>query len=406
MDKKSWWRAFLQPTRLYWLVAAGLIIAALVAVQALLLHSGPAVEAADARYGGAISAECPLGPRSGPPGRHARRSAAGVPYVVVTPRNYQSGHVHPLLVVYAPAGLGPGLSERHAGLTGAATAAGYIVTYVGSLQLSLAAVERLAGVPVEVASEWCIDPNRIHAAGHSDGGTVATALAVLPEWRGRLAAVVASGMGWRAPDFAAQDCPAPMAVLIAHGSEDSHFPGYGRDAAAFWRRCNGCSDAVETDAHGCIRYRGCVAETVYCEPARSHWRWAVDAPAVMDFLQRRSLLGELDNSDRASCKRFGSAPAMQSVSGERHFEHLPFSGARDRCGSEHPVGRPVPPKRSGRVVAVVIPTWAMMLPLPARFLSLLSVLKRDVFQRFGRMPRLVGRQADAPGSRGRLANSQ
>ncbi|MEW6168031.1 MAG: hypothetical protein AB1651_10090 [Pseudomonadota bacterium] len=291
MDKKSWPRALLQPTRLYWLGAATLIIAALLAAQALLLHSGPAIEAADARYGSVAGAECPLGPRSGPAGRHERRSSAGVRYVVVTPRNYRAGYAHPLLVVYAPAGFGPGLSERYAGLTGAATAAGYIVTYVGSLQLSLAAVERLAGVPSEVASQWCIDPKRMYAAGHSDGGTVATALAVLPQWRGRLDAVVASGMGWSAPDFAAQDCPAPMAVLIAHGSEDSHFPNYGRDAEAFWKRCNRCSAEVETDAHGCTRYRGCAAETVYCEPARSHWRWAVDAAAVMDFLQRRSLSG-------------------------------------------------------------------------------------------------------------------
>lgn len=288
MDKNNRSPALLSPTRLYWLGAAGLLITALVAAQALLLHSGPAIEAADTRYGGATGAQCPLGPRSGPPGRHERRSSAGVPYVVVTPRNYRAGQAHPLLVVYAPAGFGPGLSERYAGLTGAATAAGYIVSYVGSLQLSLTAVGRLAGVPSEVASEWCVDPQRIQATGHSDGGTVATALAVLPQWRGRLSAVVVSGMGWSAPDFAAQDCPAPTAVLVAHGSEDAHFPGYGRDASAFWRRCNGCSADLETDAHGCTRYQGCAAETVFCEPARSHWRWAVDAAIVMDFLRRSS----------------------------------------------------------------------------------------------------------------------
>lgn len=285
---EKWLRAMLQPTRLYWLGAAVLIIVALVAADALLLHSGSAVEAADAAYGGASGSECPLGQRSGPAGRHERRSAAGVPYVVVTPRNYRSAHAHPLLLVYAPAGLGPGLSERFAGLTGAATAAGYIVTYVGSLQLSLAAVERLAGVQAEVVPEWCIDPQRIYATGHSDGGTVSTALAVLPEWRDRLSAVVVSAMGWHAQDFAAHDCPAPIPALIAHGSDDSHFPEYGRDAAAFWRRCNGCSEESETDAHGCTRYRGCAAETVYCEPPRSHWRWAVDPAAVIDFLEHRS----------------------------------------------------------------------------------------------------------------------
>lgn len=285
MDNKKWLRALLQPTRLYWLGAAVLIIVALVTADALLLHSGPAVEAADAVYG-ATGTECPLGQRGGSAGRHQRRSSAGVPYVVVTPRNYRSGVVHPLLMVYAPAGFGAGLSERYAGLTGLATAGGYIVAYVGSQQLSLAAVDRLGRVPDAVISEWCVDPQRVYATGHSDGGTVSTALAVLPQWRGRIAAVAASGMGWYAPDFAAQDCPAPTDVLVAHGAEDAHFPAYGRDAAAFWRRCNRCSGEGETDAHGCTRYSGCAAETVYCEPDRSHWRWAVDPETVMDFLQR------------------------------------------------------------------------------------------------------------------------
>ena len=180
------------------LYALGVIVLGVAALLAMrtLLYGGKEIEAVDASYGSATTDACPLGSRDGTSGRHELRIADGVPFTVITPRNYQPGHTHPLLVVYAPAGFGPGFSERYAGLTAESTRAGFVVSYVGSLQMSLAAIDRFAAVVREVEEHWCIDPAQVYASGHSDGGTVATALAILPKYSGLLRGIAVSGAGW------------------------------------------------------------------------------------------------------------------------------------------------------------------------------------------------------------------
>ncbi len=276
--------------RWYWIVV-GLLMTAAAAALASLLHWGQAIEAAEAVYRtqGAADADCASGARPGSAGRHRLRSPEGVPYVVVTPVNYRPRQAHPLLVVYAPAGFSAGLSERFAGLTHAATTAGYVLAYVASgPPLTPDVVEAMASVPAEVAARWCIAPDRIHATGHSDGGTVSLALAALAAHRGTVDAIAVSGAGWQGTDFIGLDCPPPLPVMILHGADDAHFPGFGRDAARWWSSCNACSGERQADAQGCRRYTGCAAETVYCETPRSHWRWAAAPHQVMDFLARQS----------------------------------------------------------------------------------------------------------------------
>ena len=45
--------------------------------------------------------------------------------------------------------------------------------------MDLATIDDLSSIPDRIAARWCIDERRIHLTGHSDGGTVATATAVL-----------------------------------------------------------------------------------------------------------------------------------------------------------------------------------------------------------------------------------
>lgn len=276
--------------RAYWIAAGVLTLAAGVAITSLM-HWGEAIEAADARYAELPRAgHCTVSGAARGAGRHRLRSEQGVPYIVVTPRNYDAARAHPLLVVYAPATFSAGLSERFAGLTQEATARGFVLAYVSSgPKLREETLRPLARIPAEVRARWCIDPDRVYATGHSDGGTVSLALGVLEEFRGTVDALVVSGAGWQGSDFIGMKCPAPLPVMILHGAEDRHFPGFGRDSARWWASCNACEDAAPApDAQGCVRYRGCAAVTVYCETPRSHWRWAADAPAVVDFLDRRS----------------------------------------------------------------------------------------------------------------------
>jgi polyhydroxybutyrate depolymerase len=273
--------------RAYWIAAGLLMLAAAVAI-ASLLHWGETIEAADARYAELPRAgHCAVSGTDGRAGRHRLRSAQGVPYIVVTPRNYDATRAHPLLVVYAPATFTAGLSERFAGLTREATTRGFVLAYVSSVpRLRMETLRALAKIPAEVGAHWCIDPDRVYAGGHSDGGTVALALGALDEFRGSVDAIVASGAGWQGDDFIGLECPPPMPVLILHGARDTHFPGYGRDIAGWWSSCNGCSGAGSPDTQGCMRYDGCAAETRYCETPRRHWRWAADPSTVVDFLAR------------------------------------------------------------------------------------------------------------------------
>lgn len=285
MSLASRWNRQPLAVRIYWCAAAA-VVAILGGAAARLLHWGSVL---DATFAVNATDAPPCEPqRSGESGRTASRTAAGIAFEVVTPRNYRAARAYPLLVVYAPAGLSPGLSERFAGITHAATASGFIVAFAESVTMSLAGVARLAEVPDAVAARWCVDPHRIYATGHSDGGTVATALAILPATRGRLTAIAVSGAGWRADDFAAHECPPPIPVMIAHGAADTHFPEYGRDAARWWWSCNRCEDALPDRVGGCVTGRSCAAATTYCESDRSHWRWAADPAGVVGFLAAQS----------------------------------------------------------------------------------------------------------------------
>ena len=272
--------------RAYWLAASLLTLAALLAI-ADVMHWGKALEAADATYTDFPQpGHCAVSGRDGTAGRHRLRSEQGVPYVVVTPPNYDTTRAHPLLMVYAPATLSAGLSERFAGLTHEATSRGYVLAYASSVpQLRTETLRQLANIPIEVQARWCIDPDRVYATGHSDGGTVSLALGALDELRGSVDAIVVSGAGWQDRDLMGRDCPQLMPVMILHGADDTRFPGFGRDSARWWASCNACDAAVPApDAGGCIRYHGCAEETVYCETPHSHWRWAGDARSVIDFL--------------------------------------------------------------------------------------------------------------------------
>ncbi|MGD9603735.1 MAG: PHB depolymerase family esterase [Gammaproteobacteria bacterium] len=192
---------------------------------------------------------------------------------VRVPSNHRPDIAHPLLVVYAAAGMTPTASERFTHFTAAATAAGYVVAYVRHIRPSPAAVRKLGAVPATVARHYCIDPRRVHATGHSDGGTTTTALAVQPESAGMFSAIAPSAAGFAGRDLADFACPAPRPVLVWHGARDRLFPGWGREAAAWWARCNGCALQPEPWPGGCVRYAGCTRPVHYCEGDSGHATW-------------------------------------------------------------------------------------------------------------------------------------
>ena len=230
---------------------------------------------------------CVAGARPGPSGESAsEETPAGTRYMVKTPANYDATRAHPLIVVFAPHGVNRLLSERFVGLTRAATRAGFVIAYADSRPLDTKVLEDLGRIPAMVASRWCIDERRVFFTGHSDGGTAATALVVLRQSIPPVA-IAPSAAGFRGADLAAYACPPPMAVMVQHSGNDELFPGFGREAAAWWAACNGCRGTPEPRSDGCLAYPSCSAGgiTLYCQSAGRHIDWPRKNERLLAFFE-------------------------------------------------------------------------------------------------------------------------
>lgn len=237
------------------------------------------------------SPACDSGAVVAPPPVDLLATPGGARFRVRAPSNYDPRRAHPLLVVFAPAGFGTAATEAHAGLTGVATRAGFVIAFAEHRPLSPAWVRVQGEIPAAVMRHWCIDPTRVVLAGHSDGGTVAQAAAFLQAVTPAPAAVLASGAGIRAEDLAGQSCPPPLSVLVFHSRDDAHFPppGFGPDMARWWAECNRCrAEPGMPDASGCRTYDGCAVgtSTTYCETRGAHASWNTDPARVMDLATR------------------------------------------------------------------------------------------------------------------------
>ncbi len=218
------------------------------------------------------------------------KSRHEIGYHLRTPANYDAAYAHPLLVVFAPAGMSSRKNERFTGLTHKATQAGFIIAYVDHQDLSLETLPHLGEIPDEIASQWCINKQKIYYTGHSDGGTVSTALAFLKETRGVAAAIAPSAAGMTGKDLAEQTCPPPLSVMVLHNSGDSHFPGYGNEAAKWWAACNQCDSTPQPSAiNDCVEYKSCSdgVQTLFCEKPGNHSAWPHLNDDMLSFLKEQ-----------------------------------------------------------------------------------------------------------------------
>jgi polyhydroxybutyrate depolymerase len=232
---------------------------------------------------------CDPGTNPGPAGvSNDEKTSAGIGYMVKTPVNYDANIAHPLLMVYAPAGKNRYESEDFVPLTQEATAAGFIVAYADHRAMNPETIEKLAEIPGLIEKKWCIDHKRIFLTGHSDGGTVATGIAFLNGTKHIPAAIAPSAMGIRGEDLKQYSCPQPLPVMVMHSSQDTLFPGYGKETIQWWAACNGC-DAVPPvkDAGGCVTYRGCKnnVTTRYCEGTGTHSHWPGNNKTIIEFFR-------------------------------------------------------------------------------------------------------------------------
>jgi polyhydroxybutyrate depolymerase len=216
------------------------------------------------------------------------KTLAGIRYMVKTPSNYNANIAHPLLMVYAPGGRNRYESEEYMYLTQEATGAGFIVAYADHRAMNPETIEKLAEIPGLIEQKWCIDHKRIFLTGHSDGGTAAMAIAFLNGTKHIPAAIAPSAAGIRGEDLKTYHCPHPLPVMVMHSSQDTLFPGYGKEAIQWWAACNGCDATPPVkDAGGCVTYRGCKNKvtTRYCEGVGSHSEWPGNNKAIIDFFR-------------------------------------------------------------------------------------------------------------------------
>jgi polyhydroxybutyrate depolymerase len=232
---------------------------------------------------------CDPGTKPGSTGAsNDEKTSSGIRYMVKTPVNYNASIAHSLLMVYAPGGRNRYESEEYMYLTQEATAAGFIVAYADHRKMTPETIEELAEIPGLIGKKWCIDKKRIFLTGHSDGGTTAMGIAFLNGTKHIPAAIAPSAVGIRGEDLQEYHCPNPLPVMVMHSSQDSLFPGYGKEAIKWWAACNGCDTASPIKgADGCVTYAGCKNNVVtrYCEGTGTHPEWPGKNKGIIDFFR-------------------------------------------------------------------------------------------------------------------------
>lgn len=217
---------------------------------------------------------------------YGEKTREGIKYNVRTPLNYDETIAHPLLVVYAPAKANRAKSERITNLTLEATNAGFIIAYADHPELSTSSSVELGTIPELMAKKWCIDENRTYLTGHSDGGTVAMAIAFMNGTKHIPTAIAASAAGVNYRDLSEHNCPAPISVMVMHSKIDRLFPDFGSESSGWWAACNDCAPIPKKLANGCVAYSGCKndVKTWYCEGDQPHSKWPHQNTILLDFL--------------------------------------------------------------------------------------------------------------------------
>ena len=255
----------------------------------------PESELSNTFYSGEVTYTCAPGAKAGAAGKTDELlTERGIRYYVRTPLNYDNRSAHPLMMVFSPGDRGGLGTEWFTKLTTDSTREGFIVVYADNRPRKLPALNRplakewileLGTIPALVATQWCIDLDRVFLTGHSNGGTISIALALLEESPLRPAAIAPSAAGFRAEDLKPFGCPAPLPVLVMHSSNDKIFPGYGAETIRWWKQCNRCPERVRSLGENCISYLECAqnVSTIYCEGEKKHSVWPERNNRVISF---------------------------------------------------------------------------------------------------------------------------
>ena len=304
----SWRQGGWSAVQLTYAVMLAILVPALLYLYFTYSYGGEHIAAQAFIYPQGYEPAAQCSERSGTLADHQRLATSkNIDFNVTTPANYRADFPHALLMVWAPSGFSDKLAERFTGLTGAATGQGYIVVHVASVALGIRSLAELGTIPEQVMATWCIAKDQVYYTGHSDGGTVSNALAVLEERSIAPAAIAPSAMGMQGVDMEAYQCPAPTNVMLMHNKGDGHFPDYGTQVASWWAQCNQCGEPSPAPSHpGCIEYASCKDDvrTLFCEAEGNHGYWPGFHHNVLGFFAERdayvSPSNKIKNNEQAA----------------------------------------------------------------------------------------------------------
>ncbi len=201
------------------------------------------------------STGCALGAGAEPGEGIIRAGGRESPYLVTLPKSYDGKQPMPLVFAFHGRGRSH-LTMREADAQGFHEAVGSraIVAYLKSVgagwdKSSVAPFEALYD---RVLSSFCVDTERVFAAGHSSGAHFAHRLACTHSERLRGIAAIAGGLEQPV-------CAGRTAALLVHGRRDAVVSvSRGRRALERVLRRNGCSASTDPfGMEGCHRHRGC-----------------------------------------------------------------------------------------------------------------------------------------------------
>lgn len=151
-----------------------------------------------------------------------------------------------------------------------------------------------------MADNYCIDPTRVFATGHSWGGDMAMVVSCFLGDRFRASVPVAANRPyWFEDGGGVVDCAGETAVWTMFGRADEHFntqdyPGqYGDECRDFWLAESGCAGVDQStdlglgEAMECVEYTGCSRPTRYClyDESFGHQRPDYYPAATMAFFR-------------------------------------------------------------------------------------------------------------------------